>query len=94
MTLDIILSELDELGARIDALSGLGAAIAAALDNEVLRHGDVQNMLATYARGLLALQRRFETPSTPRRRPARHLPHHRQRHGYRGLDQTAWRPAL
>lgn len=59
MTLDIIFNELDELGARIDALSGLGAAIATALDNEVLRHGDVQSMLATYAGGLLALQRKI-----------------------------------
>lgn len=62
MTLDI-LNELDELGARIDALSGgrSGAAIAAALDTEVLKHGDVQNMLATYAGGLLALQRKIRS---------------------------------
>lgn len=59
MTLHSILNELDELGARIDALSGLGAAIAAALDTEVLKHGDVQNMLATYAGGLLLLQRKI-----------------------------------
>ncbi len=60
MTLNI-LNDLDELGARIDALGGLGAAIAAALDTEVLKHGDVHNMLATYAGGLLVLQRKIRS---------------------------------
>jgi hypothetical protein len=55
-TLPSILNDLDELGARIDALGALGAGIAAALASEALRPADVQYVLATYAGGLLVLQ--------------------------------------
>lgn len=58
MTLELILNELDELGARIDAIASLGAGIAAALTSEAIAPDDVYHMLATYAGGLLALQKK------------------------------------
>lgn len=61
MTLELILNELDELGARIDAIASLGAGIAAALASEAIAPDDVYHMLATYAGGLLALQKKVRS---------------------------------
>jgi len=57
-TLPSIINDLDELGARIDAMVALGAGFATALSAQMIAPDDLYRLVATYSGGLLALQRK------------------------------------